>query len=242
MNKDDLCLILTATIEVKNVHFTDRNITTVRLNDYLNSFQYWISHKDVKNIIFIENSGFDLSPFKNLVCNTNINIEFISFEQEFFNPKFGKGYGEKLILNYLVDHSLLLCKCDKFIKISGRYIVRNYSIMLNKFDFNTDIYCDISKNLRYSESVFFGGSVYFLKNYIYKSNYLINDSLGLYFEHFLAKCYLDGIKDNLTFQFLIIKPTIIGFSGTSNGLIKPNIFKNFLLRIITNLKFKLLKF
>lgn len=234
--------MLTATIEVKNVVFTERNCTTDRLNDYFNSFKFWLLHKDVKNIIFIENSGYDLSIFKTLAANSSKNIEFLSYIEDSFDPKFGKGYGEKLIFNHLVKYSFLLYKCEKFIKISGRYVVTNYRKILHKFNLNTDIYCDLTKNLTYSESVFFGGSIYFLTDYIYKNNFSINDSKGIYFEHFLAQCYLNGIKDNLIFQFFIIKPSIIGYSGTTNFIIKPNLLKNYILSFATFLKSKLLKF
>lgn len=242
MKKNNICVILTATIKVGDIIFTERNDANVRLNDYLNSFIFWLNHKDVENIIFIENSGFDLYSFKALIKNSNKNIEFLSFKQDYFNPEYGKGYGEKLILEYLVKNSILLYNCEKFIKISGRYIALNYSKMISNFKHSTEIYCDLTKNLKYSESVFFGGSINFLIKYINNNNYIIDDSKGVYFEHFLAKCYLDGIKDGLNFQFFIKKPKLIGYSGTSNLMLKTNFFRSIFISIITYLKYKILKY
>ena len=242
MESKKVCLILTATIKVGNIAYTERSNVNDRLNDYLTSFNYWIKHKDVDNIIFIENSGYDLNPFKLHTLNSNKNVEFLSYEQDYFNPNFGKGYGEKNILDFLVSNSTLLYNCESFIKISGRYIALNYSIILKKLHINTDIYCDLTKNLKYSESVLFGGTINFLVKYISNNNYEIDDSKGIYFEHFLAKCFLDGVKDGLNYQFFIIKPKIVGYSGTNNIIIKTNLFKNIFHSIITYLKYKLLKF
>ena len=65
MNNNKLTLILTATIDPRGMHFLKRNNVNDRLNDYKKSFSFWCNRKDLKNIIFIENSGYDLDYFKN---------------------------------------------------------------------------------------------------------------------------------------------------------------------------------
>ena len=63
MYLDNLSLILTATIDPKGMSYTVRANIEDRLNDYKKSFNFWINQDKVKKIIFIENSGYDISYF-----------------------------------------------------------------------------------------------------------------------------------------------------------------------------------
>ena len=56
-------IILTATIDPKNMILVERKSAEQRLNDYLIAFDFWCKNTQVKNIIFIENSGYNLEKF-----------------------------------------------------------------------------------------------------------------------------------------------------------------------------------
>ncbi len=66
MQKIDFCLILTATIDPGNMPDLVRNDTNTRLDDYKKSFEFWLNQSSIKKIIFIENSNYNLSFFRNL--------------------------------------------------------------------------------------------------------------------------------------------------------------------------------
>ena len=65
----DFSLILTCTIDPKDMPDLVRSNKETRLNDYKKSFNFWINNSYIKKIIFIENSSFDLTYFKNLAKN-----------------------------------------------------------------------------------------------------------------------------------------------------------------------------
>ena len=66
MSNLNFCLILTATIDPKGMTFLARNSIQDRLNDYKNAFENWCKHDSINKIIFIENSGYDLTFFNDL--------------------------------------------------------------------------------------------------------------------------------------------------------------------------------
>ena len=69
MKQSNITLILTSTIDPRGTHFLKRNKVEDRLNDYKKSFSFWCNRKEIDKIIFIENSGFDLSYFNNYAKN-----------------------------------------------------------------------------------------------------------------------------------------------------------------------------
>ena len=64
MNNFDFAIILTCTINPSNMPNVVRSNIATRLDDYKKSFNFWINNKNINKIIFIENSGYDLSYFR----------------------------------------------------------------------------------------------------------------------------------------------------------------------------------
>ena len=106
MDNNKLTLILTATIDPRGMHFLKRNNVNDRLNDYKKSFSFWCNRKDLKNIIFIENSGYDLDYFKNYAEKIkDKKIEIISSNiNDTYDKKLGKGYGEHLCYQEIIKN------------------------------------------------------------------------------------------------------------------------------------------
>ena len=71
----DFALILTCTIQPNNMPNLTRSDPNLRLQDYKKSFNFWISNSNIKKIIFIENSGYDLKYFHEIAKNSKIEIE-----------------------------------------------------------------------------------------------------------------------------------------------------------------------
>ena len=116
----NVSLVLTATIE-PNVEFVARNDVEQRLSDYLKCAKFYLENTDCK-LIFAENSGFDLSSssgFDSLLENDRFVWKSVNPNPDFSK---GKGFQEFFTLDTIVDEEIL---GDYFVKVTGRYLVRN---------------------------------------------------------------------------------------------------------------------
>ncbi len=75
MYKFDFALILTCTINPVDIPNLVRKDPKIRFEDYKKSFNFWIKQPEVKKIIFIENSNYDITYFKNLSKAVDKKIE-----------------------------------------------------------------------------------------------------------------------------------------------------------------------
>lgn len=185
------CLILTATVQVSSdLCFTIRKDPSVRLADYKAAFAKWVHNPHVTAIVFVENSGFDLSEFRTIAKGARQKqIEFLSFKCPPFHGSLGKGYGEMLCLEECLNHSELVNAADRFLKVSGRYYLSNADVLL-KFiaeKDGSDVICNFKHHLTWADSRAFGGTVEFLRKYLCPMKDVVNDTLKSEFEHVLAR-------------------------------------------------------
>ncbi|WP_415320922.1 hypothetical protein ABXT63_00220 [Candidatus Pelagibacter sp. Uisw_092] len=221
-------VILTACIKPVNMPFVERVSEIDRLIDYKETFTKWCNNQLVDKIIFVENSGYDLSFFKNKAAEfPQKKIEIISSNlNNSFEKKLGKGYGEYLCFKEVVENSKIFKDTDFFIKITGRYYIKNYIKFFREFkEKKSDIYVCIKNNLSFADSHVFGGSRLFFLNYVFPFASKIDDSSGVFMEHCLAKAALLAVNDNLIFNHFITYPDICGIIGTNNKKIKNNFIK-----------------
>lgn len=198
--KSSVCLLLTATIRVKeDVVFTARKDTNTRLNDYKQALTLWLAHPDVKSLVLVENSDSDLSELRKIADQTpEKNVEFLSFTVPEFDGSFGKGYGEMMCLQHAIEHSELLSQSPQFVKVTGRYYLTNATNFLHfaKSRRDADIVCDMLLNLTWADSRVFAATTDFLRTYLFPLRNEVNDSKGSNFEHVLARavhaCMADG--------------------------------------------------
>lgn len=132
-----MLIILTWTIQVpqgtKNLAIMDTNI---RLQQYLDNIIFLITKsKILTKIVFCESSGYQNQIFdflKQLAELYNKQFEYLTFEwnnQQVI--KKGRGYGEQEILEYFLVHSQLIKEETSFIKLTGRYQVKNIDEVLS---------------------------------------------------------------------------------------------------------------
>lgn len=123
-------ILLTASIDPLGRAFVERSDPRVREQDYIGAIKTLLCQ--VENpIIFCENSGYPLDAIKAaLSVRGEGQYEVLQFPGQDFPPSLGKGYGELGILAHAVQHSALLQQAPRFMKITGRYIVRNVTTML----------------------------------------------------------------------------------------------------------------
>ena len=239
MHNFDFCLILTATINPGNMPDLVRNDAETRLEDYKKSFDYWVNHKNVNKIIFIENSNYELKYFKNKAAeNKSKKIEIISSNlNSIYDKKLGKGYGQYLCLKHVFEESILAKDVNYFIDVTGRHIITNFDKIFNhiKKD-NSDIYINLSDSLKFSDTNIYGGTKNFFLHYLLPETSKTNDSLGNIFEKCVAKAVLKGVSNDLKLSDIPIYPQIDGFIGTNGKKYKQNFIKKTKLFFFRKLK------
>ena len=233
---ENYCLILTCTIDVKGVAFMERSNINQRFNDYYSALKMWLESGSAKRIVFVENSGAELSAFKALATKySEKNVEFISFDGQDFDRGLGKGYGEMLALKRVFETSTLIAQTERFVKINGRYFVPDLIKVSEVMRTGCDVMCDLSKNLTWADSRVFGGTKSFFDIYLLPELAHVNDTAGLYFEHALAKSTHRSIADNLRWE-LAPFVAIVGVSGTSNELYKRSWIKELVKNVVYQVK------
>lgn len=244
MNDDNnpalVCLLLTATVQVRtDMVLTVRRDTNLRLEDYKQAFRSWINNAGVDAIVFVENSGCDLTPFQDLAQEfPQKQIEFLTFVCPPFDGAKGKGYGEMLCLKYCLENSQLLQVYPRFLKATGRYYLNNAHSFLQylarKPEF--DVVCNFHWNLTWADSRAFGGTVEFLRKYLVTMLDEVHDSADSKFEHVLARAVHHLIADKGKWSVTPEPLEVHGVSGSGGQSWTPGPLK----RIRQRFKHKLL--
>ena len=241
MQKIDFCLILTATIDPGEMPDLIRKDIEVRLNDYKKSFEFWIRNPNIKKLIFIENSNYDLTFFHNLSKNYQSKEKEIEVLSNDLNLKFsknlGKGYGQHLCLKEVFKISSIAKNTDYFIEVTGRHCVINFDDILNDIYLNkSDIYINLSNNLKFSDANIYAGSKKFFLNYLIPETSKTNDMEGKIFENCVANAVLKAVSDGYTLSRVPIYAIIDGHIGTNGKKYKQNFFKKMKLFFFRKLK------
>ncbi len=117
-----LLLTLTATITPDINAAVVRKDPSLRRADYLNAFRYWVNHPDprLRQILFAENSGADLTEFHEAASKSKKSIEIISTAPVQLPPGLDYGYSELLMIDQALSQSLLRQNTTHMIKMTGR--------------------------------------------------------------------------------------------------------------------------
>lgn len=146
------------------------------------------------------------------------SVEFLSFDGQDFPRELGKGYGETLNLEHVINNSKLLSKEDLLIvRINGRYYVENIAAFFEVLYPSTEILSDLQQSLSWADATVLGGTVNFFERYVCPYGREVDDSKGYYFEHALARAVHRGLADGLVWSPYPEPPLVRGFSGTSNA-------------------------
>jgi hypothetical protein len=230
-----ICLLLTATIKVKeDVVFTARKDPNTRLNDYKQALTLWLAHPDIKSVVLVENSGSDLSELREIAEKTpEKHVEFLSFAVPEFDGSLGKGYGEMICLQHAIEHSRLLARSSRFVKVTGRYFLRNATDFLHLVGIRRDaeIICDMLLNLTWADSRIFAATPDFLRTYLFPLRDEINDSGGSNFEHVLARAVHVCMANRGVWAEPPFPLEIQGVSGSQNRGWQMSLKEKFELRI-----------
>lgn len=209
-----MILLLTGCINPSGMSYTSLNDPKERERQYVNAIHFYLS-KTHYPVVFTENSGTDISQLFTDSIKSG-RMEFLTFKGN-QNKERGKGYGECEILQYALEHSILIntAKSKRIAKITGRLIIRNIqSIILwhTLFTSQDTTLCSFNSDLSFPDSRFIIASKEFYHTFLKKKD-CINDSTGYYFEHALC----DTIKKEKAFAYspFFMMPRIEGISGST---------------------------
>lgn len=220
-------LFLTACINPKGMANTAIQDVNIRKGQYYEALKFYIHNTNYK-IVFIDNSGYDIS--KDFIKYINGGrLEIITINNNNFDKKLGKGYGEGLILYHGIYNSKFINHNSIIIKISGRHIVKNikqiYFLAQIASHSKSFVCCDINNKSKSGISDCFIATYNFYDLFCNKYISLIDESKHIWFEHALYKAIIDFSRKN-RFIFLPLPLYQKGCSGsTGNTFIKPGILR-----------------
>ena len=239
MKSFDFSIILTCTVNPIQMPNLVRSNPEIRFQDYKKSFNFWINNAFVNKIILLENSNFDLSYFNEVAENIkNKEIEIISSNSNNeYDKSLGKGYGQYLCLKEIFDQSQIAKTTKYFIDVTGRHCVKNFKAIIEDIIKNeSDIYVNITDNLKFADANIYGGTKSFFINYLLPETKKTNDSQNKIFENCVASATLKAISDGMNLSKTPIYADIDGFIGTNGKKYKQSIIKKIKLFFFRKLK------
>ena len=235
----DFSLILTCTIEPEDMPNLVRSNSKIRLNDYKKAFNFWIENKYIKKIILIENSNYDLTYFKELAENfKDKEIEILSSNSNnTFDKNLGKGFGQHLSLKEIFQRSEIAKKTGYFVDVGARYCIRNFDEIIEDISKSkSDIYINITDNLKFADANIYGGTKKFFTEFLIPETAKTNDSLNNIYENCVAKATLKAISEGMNLSKTPIYADIDGHIGTNGKQYKQNFYKKIKLFFFRKLK------
>lgn len=209
-------MFLTGCVNPNGMSFTNLQDPVIRKAQYIDAIKFYLN-ETVLPILFVENSGTDISNEfrKEIECE---RLEILTFSGNDYDKNIGKGFGEILIIEHALKNSRFIKTADFIYKITGRYKILNIKSFLNEFQNNkhADLIIDLKYQLTYSDSRFYCCKVSFFENVFLKYKSIINDNMGVFFEHALCKATLEAIIKNYSHSVLKYRPRLSGISGTKN--------------------------
>ena len=189
-------LLMTASIDPKGMSNIPNPNIAVREKQYCDTLYFYLASGWIKEIIFVDNSGYDLTKLRNIALKfPGTTVEFMPCDFNNYSRELGKGYGEMRILDYAVDHSELVKAAGGFTKVTGRFPILNIHKVLEEAQRRQpwSIFCDTKDHTVYemlglpwrSHSVdtrIFCITSEFYRKYFYGKYVNMNDSVGLIVE------------------------------------------------------------
>jgi len=140
-------LVLTATVTPSAGVQVQRNDPVTRREDYKRGFRFWLKNADprINRVLFLENSGEDLTYLRKIVEEENSfakAVEFISTPCVAVPAGLHYGWGELKMLDYGLSQSRLVKETSHLIKATGRFTFPNISKLLDRTPADCDVMVD----------------------------------------------------------------------------------------------------
>ncbi|MCA1761493.1 MAG: hypothetical protein LC664_00635 [Flavobacteriales bacterium] len=211
------CICMTATIEPNTVLVT-RSDVNERLNDYKKAVRFYLDKTHLP-VYFLENSSFDIdgdNDFKQFLERPNFKV--LRFPTHTDQTR-GKGFQEFYTIDRFVAGHM---KEDFLVKVTGRYIVRNFSSLVSQL--SADVNIDLHRKMKVAITGFFGVSKSTYSEHFAGLYTRANDGEGRYIEHVLYD-YITGTDLINRTALLPENPEYRGVSGSYGQSLHRNKYK-----------------
>ncbi len=242
---------MTGTIRVGDTPSVAIKDPNERLFQYLCSLVSWIKLTSIEKIVFCENNNtpYDFKKLIRFAESEGKKLEILIFDGNDGSRKYGKGFGEGKIMEYIVKNSKYFSQSKNFYKITGRLFVENFEEIRNKHTQFDNVFKDPGfslqgykrwwdpRNIRYKSKMY----LFSLRFRGFKNPNYINNNVATYFyksnTEFFKKNLLYSYKrvdesvpywlehayyDDLTnnsFQSMLDELNVVGKSGSNGSLI-----------------------
>lgn len=250
MNRPEI-LVMTGTISVGETPYVEIKDSQERLLQYLCSLIAWIKLTSIKTIVFCENSNttYDFRPLIEFAEAEGKRLEVLTFDGNQYSKKYGKGFGEGIIMEYVANHSQYFKESKSFYKITGRLFIENFETIKEIHSYSNNVFklpgCYLKgykrwwdpRNIRYKCRMY----LFSICSRGFKSPEYINNNVATFFyksstDFFLSRLLYSYKKvnenipywlehayfDNLKkedFQVMLEDPRVVGRSGSNGFLI-----------------------
>lgn len=228
-------LILTSCINPPRQNFLKLTDFKERYLQTVDSIKFYIDTGVFENIVICDGSNYNLKNDKIVTYakERNVNLEILCFKQNFSNViKFGKGYGEGEIVEFITKHSQLYNNIKNFIKITGRLKILNIKDIISKLDENKD-YFDFFPAIKIGcvDTRFYMIRKHVFETVLLNSYKKVNDDNRYSYEYsFTDDLHLNNVHP---YRFPVA-PIFSGYSGTTNTQYTKDCYY-YLKRILINL-------
>jgi hypothetical protein len=210
-------IVLTATIR-PNVDFVARADVDQRIEDYAKCISFYLENTS-QPIVFAENSDFDpnKSPlFRPLLGHKRFYWHSIEPHSDLSK---GKGFQEFYTLDQLVVSGF--CG-DYFVKVTGRYLVRNAASLIAKMD--SPFHIDLHQKMKVAITGFFGVDTQFYRDYLLGKYVEADDTKGRFIEHVIYETICENDLSR-SVELLHENAQYEGVSGSHGNSMARNPYK-----------------
>lgn len=214
-------ILLTGTIVTNSIH-TEHNDPEKRLAEYLTAIKFYADLFKQDTVYFLENSNYDLDKsdaFIKARTHTRFNVLRFPPENRYYE---GKGYQEFKMLDEAI---LRLTQYETFIKITGRYLIRNAEKLTRSECKGLIIDCSLKRKL--ADTYIFYCTRSFYLNHFLGAYQRANDSESRFIEHVLYD-YLTTNSIAEQVCFFTRSPLLEGTTGSYGLSLKQNPYKIFI--------------
>ncbi|MDP3920781.1 MAG: glycosyltransferase [Candidatus Omnitrophota bacterium] len=234
--RSEICLILTSSIQPLSDEFVRRNDPALRLADYKQAFEQWLSKQSAfQKIVYADNSGHSLSELESVARRYPAKqVEFLSYRDS--DSSRGKGYCELGLIRYALEHSKLMCETDYFAKANGRIFVENIEAIARRLPAQFDCVASFKKNLCVVLSHFILFRKHSYLTHIQPAALrFVDDTQRKYLEEGFAKAILSGISHDMRWYPFPAEPRVSGILATKSKRYEQNAWYSFWGTLISGL-------
>jgi len=210
-------LIMTATFRAETTPTLIVRQEDERILQYMCALVSWAQPKQVRCIVFAENSNtrFDFSSIVRYLEAAGKEVEVLVFDGNKEAARFGKGFGEGEILEHIYNNSVLIRQKTTFYKVTGRIFVRNFDLVSERTTAPIAFHRQKSKAGKRAKAntVFFKCSLQLFESRLLHCYRQVDEPNGVQFENL----YFDQLVDPVPADFGLL-PEFVGQQASTGKI------------------------